>query len=261
VLQQQIDGDLSREEKINRIREYLQIMALKIMFDHDFFQSLAFVGGTALRILFDLKRYSEYIDFSLIQKRGFHLEKLIRALAYELDKNGLTTEIKMQKDNVVYGGFIKFPGLLYDLGLSPLPSQKLAIKLEIDAKPPRGGNVLVTPVTKSYVFAVRHFDLPSLYATKLHACFFRKYVKGRDFYDLVWYLGKKVDPNMALLNNAVRQTQKKDFGFTKENYKKMMMERLKTIDFRHVRSDVERFLEDRREIKLLDKEMILQMLG
>ncbi len=252
---------MSQEEKINRIREYLQILVLKIMFDHDAFNFLAFVGGTALRILFDLKRYSEDIDFSLIQKRGYYFGKIIHSLKYELDKNGLQPEISAQADKVVHSSFIKFPGLLHSLGLSPLSSRKLAIKLEIDTQPPKGWNLAVMPITQSFVFAVKHFDLPSLYATKLHACFFRKYVKGRDFYDLVWYLGKKVEPNLVLLNNAILQTQKRDFRLKAGNFKAFMRERLKAIDFSHVRSDVERFLEDRQELKLLDKKTILQMLG
>jgi predicted nucleotidyltransferase component of viral defense system len=261
VLQQQIAGETSREAKLNRIREFLQILMLKIMFDHDCFQHVAFVGGTALRILFDLKRYSEDLDFSLIKKTGYRFSNILKSIKYELDKSGLETEFISREETNVHGGFIKFPGLLQQLGLSPLKSEKLSVKLEVDTNPPKGWHIAVKPVTQTMVFTVKHYDLPSLFATKLHACFFRKYVKGRDFYDLVWYLGKKIEPNMVLLNHAIEQTEHKNLHLDSENLRAFMQERLAGIDFKNVRADVERFLEDKRELKLIDKAGILQMLG
>ena len=85
----------------------------------------------------------------------------------------------------------------------------------MDTNPPKGGRTAETPLNKTYIFSVRHFDLPSMLATKLHACFYRKYTKGRDFYDLVWYLGRKVFPNLELLNNAIQQTEGKSRGLQK----------------------------------------------
>jgi len=126
--------------------------------------------------------------------------------------------------------------------LSNLPEQKVFIKIEIDTNPPSGYNTEVSLINKLFVFDVVHFDLPFLYATKIHACFFRKYVKGRDFYDLMWYLTKKVTPNYKLLNNAIAQTHKKgNISISSENFKEFLKTRLLKIDFAKVKKDVERF--------------------
>ena len=133
-------------------------------------------------------------------------------------------------------------------------------KLEVDSNPPKGGKSVIMPLTDRFILAVNTFDLPSLFATKLHACFFRKYTKGRDLYDLVWYLGKRITPNITLLNNAIIQTEKKDMKLTGKTYKEFLIEKLKKVDFPAVRKDVAVFLEDKNELKLLDKKLILKML-
>jgi uncharacterized protein YukJ len=102
--------------------------------------------------------------------------------------------------------------------------------------------------------------LPSLFATKLHACFYRKYVKGRDFYDLIWYLSNNVEPNFTLLNNAIKQTDKNQKRITKNNFKSPLSERIEHIDFKLVKKDVERFLEDKNEIKLLDYKTVKSLI-
>ena len=96
----------------------------------------------------------------------------------------------------------------------------------------------------------------SLYATKLHACFFRKYVKGRDFYELLRYLGKKIKPNYLLLNNAIRHTEGKFEVLDENNIKDFLLQRVEMIDFKGVRKGVERFLEDKNDLKLLEKSVI-----
>jgi len=114
---------------------------------------------------------------------------------------------------------------------------------------------------KINVFTVTNYDIPSLYASKLHACFFRKCIKGRDFYDLIWYLGKKSIPNFVLLNNAIEQTEHKRLNLNRENFNDFLMERLATIDFVKVKKDVERFIEDKNELKLLNKDLILKLIS
>ncbi len=207
VIRQKISQASSSEEKFNKTREFLQLLVLKIIFDRKYFNNIAFVGGTALRILYDLKRFSEDLDFSLIEAKGYSFGSMAEALENDLKNYGLKAEMPARDKNIVNSGMIKFPGLLSELGLSNIKEQKLAVKLEVDTNPPKGWKLELTPVSSSYIFAVNHFDLPSLFATKLHACFFRKYSKGRDFYDFVWYFGRKIKPNYLLLNNAVRQTE------------------------------------------------------
>ena len=260
LLQQRLTKATSDEEKLNKTREFLQILMLKIMFDRGAFDHLAFVGGTALRILYGLRRYSEDLDFSLIKKEGYKFKDLLHKLAYELKQYNLKVELTSKENNIVHSSFIKFPGLLNEIGVSKIKGQKLSIKLEIDTNPPKGWLSILSPVTESFVFAVNTFDLSSLYATKLHACFFRRFTKGRDFYDLVWYLGKKIEPNYILLNNAIKQTEKKELKVGPENFRAFLQDKLGKVDFKVVRQDVERFLEDKNELKLLDGEIILKMI-
>ena len=256
ILKQQLKSDMPNEEKINRVREVLQLTVLKIMYDKGYFKNLAFCGGTALRVLFDLRRFSEDLDFSLIDKKGYDFLQVNSKIENELKLYGLDAQTKVKENKTVQSAFLKFPMLLKELGLSELSSQKLSIKIEIDSNPPEGWRAQTTLVNKVYMLNITHFDLPSLYATKLHACFFRRYIKGRDFYDLVWYLGKKIQPNYILLNNAIKQTHGHDLKLSEENFKEFLLERLGKIDFKFVKKDVERFLEDRNELKLLDFEDI-----
>lgn len=260
VLKQLASKETDVESKLNRCREFLQALMLKVMFDRGAFDNIAFVGGTALRILYGLRRFSEDMDFSLVKKKGYSFKKLMENLSYELKNYGFEIENNTDEKSVVHSSMVKFPGLPEKLGLSRLAAQKLSIKVEIDTNPPKGWETALTPVTTSFVFAVKHFDLPSLYATKLHSCFFRKYTKGRDFYDLVWYLGKKTTPNFVLLNNAVKQTEKKDLGLNAGTLNSFVLEKIEHINFAKVKKDVERFLEHKSEVKLLDKDIIRQML-
>lgn len=260
ILKQRLASAPASEDKINRVREFLQALMLKIMFDRGFFDNLAFVGGTALRVLYGMRRYSEDLDFSLIKKRGYAFKSMLRRLEYDLKHYNLKTEISSMESNVLHSGFVKFPQLLKELNLSAHKEQKLSIKLEVDTNPPLGWKVKLVTVADPFVFAVKTFDLPSLYAAKLHACFFRRYTKGRDFYDLIWYLGKKIEPNYVLLNNAIRQTEKKNLQITQHNFKQFMQDKLKEIDFKLISKDIERFLEDKNELKLFNSDIILGMM-
>lgn len=261
VLKQQFKSSMDIEEKINRVREFLQILCLKIIHDKGFFENMAFVGGTALRVLYDLRRFSEDLDFSVTDRKGYDFQKIIADIVGELELNGFDVESKSKADKTVQSSFLKFNNLLNELGLSQMKEQKLSIRIEVDSEPPEGWNVQTTLINKTYIFNVSHFDLPSLYSTKLHACFFRKFIKGRDFYDLLWYLGRKAKPNFALLNNAIEQTEGKNLKLNEKNFNDFLLERLEKVDFAFVRKDVERFLEDKKELKLLDLEVIKKSIG
>ena len=111
-----------------------------------------------------------------------------------------------------------------------------------------------------FIFPVWHFDLSSLFATKIHACFFRKFRKGRDYYDLLWYLSKRVQPNFELLNNAIRQTEEGVCHIGLENFKDFLYQRLQQIDFDFIQRDVSPFLVSPREAELLSKDVFYNLL-
>ena len=256
LLKKEISGEKSPEDKINHLREMLQLVCLKIIYDKGRFSYFTFTGGTALRLLYDLRRFSEDLDFFLTAKKGYDFNALVADLRRGFSLNGLDISLNTWALSGVDSGTIKFPGLLKETGVSHGDDQDLFIKLEINLDPPVGGKIEKTLINRMFILSIAHFSLPSLYATKLHACFFRKYVKGRDFYDLLWYLGKKAKPNYTLLNNAIRQTESKFEELNENNIKDFLLRRLEKVDFKDVRRDVERFLEDKNELKLLDKTVI-----
>lgn len=259
VMKQQFKEGMVLNDKLNLTREFLQILCLKIMADRKMFERVAFVGGTSLRILFDLKRFSEDLDFSLTRKDGYDFAAFNDQLSRDFYLYGLPIETKVNIENTVQSSMIKFPGLLKELGLSPLASQKLSIKVEVDGNPPDGWTTAWTVLNKHFMFPVTHYDLPSLFAGKLHACLFRKYTKGRDFYDLLWYLTKKIKPNYLFLNKAILQTQGRNLEVDEGNLKDMLLSRLKDVDFVLVKKDIEKFIERREELVLLNLDTLEQM--
>jgi predicted nucleotidyltransferase component of viral defense system len=256
VLKQQFTSNMPQEEKLNRVREFLQIICLKIIYDKGFLNNLAFVGGTALRIIFDMRRFSEDLDFSLINKEGYGFSDINSELMRGFMLYGLKMESRPKDENNVHSAMLKFSGVLKELGISLLAGEKISIKLEVDTNPPLGWNLTSSIVNKAYVLNITHFDLPSMYATKLHACFYRKFTKGRDFYDFIWYLGKKIKPNFSLLNNAIEQTEGKNPGIDETNFRSFLMGKIEEIDFNLAKKDVERFLEDKKELNLFNLKTI-----
>jgi len=255
LIRKHISAASSRDDRINKTREVLQLLILRILFERNAFKNISFVGGTALRILYDLRRFSEDIDFSLTSSCDYNFNDLVRQLGYDLEHYGLSSEIKSREDRAVHSVQVRFPGILDLLEIASQRGQKLMIKIDIDSNPPAGWTTEVSLVNSIFMFSVKHFDVASLFATKLHACFFRKYQKGRDFYDLMWYLGKKVKPNFLLLNNAISQTHGGREVINESNFFHFLQEELSKVDFNYIIKDVEPFMEDRKEIQLLNEAM------
>ncbi|TAN60955.1 nucleotidyl transferase AbiEii/AbiGii toxin family protein [bacterium] len=256
LIKQQLTKNMPDEEKLNRCRELIQLLCLKILDEHRFFNNLAFTGGTALRVVFGVRRFSEDLDFSLVKKEKYSFHRLNDTLLKALALAGLKAESKPKSERTAHSAMLKFSGILKAIGLSTLESHKLSIKLEIDTNPPEGGHVQTRIIQRSYVFSVAHFDLSSMFATKLHACFYRTYLKGRDYYDFIWYMGNKVKPNFTLLNNAIAQTQGKNPDINESNFKEFLLKNIERVNFQEARKDVERFLEDKSELRLFDPKLI-----
>ena len=230
ALKQELAGGASAEDKVNRAREFLQILALKSLSDQDAFAHIAFIGGTALRVLFGARRFSEDLDFSAVSSKGYDFNGLCGGLVKAFRLSGLNAVLGKSKAKTVNSAFLSFPGLPYALGLSGHKQEKFSIKIEVDTRPPEGWRAQTSIVNKTYLFSVKHYDLPSLFAGKLHAVFYRRYTKGRDIYDLFWYLGRKVRPNFELLNNAIAQSPGRAPGVNSGNFKEFMLGHAGNID-------------------------------
>ena len=185
----------SPAEGRNLAREYLQARILAALQRAGAMIPLAFHGGTALRFLYAHGRYSEDLDFALEgDRQGYNFRAYLQAIRAELTPEGYTVELKLNDQKTVHSAFVRFPGLLYDLGLSAHQSEVLAVKLEVDTNPPAGAGLATSVVRRFVVLQLHHHDKASLLSGKLHAILQRPYTKGRDIYDLLWCLSDPLWP-------------------------------------------------------------------
>lgn len=241
----------------NLAREYLQARILASLQKSGAMIPLAFHGGTALRFLFSHGRYSEDLDFALEGNRErYDFRDYLKAIRSDLSPEGYQIEIKVNDQKTVNSAFIRFPGLLYEMGLSPMSSEVLAVKVEVDTNPPKGAGLSTTVVRRFVVLQLHHHDKPSLLSGKLHAILQRSYPKGRDIYDLLWYLSDPTwpAPNLILLNNALTQTNWSGERLTEGNWKKEVWKRLKALNWSGILDDVRPFVEPSFDLNLLTLE-------
>lgn len=205
----------SEEEELNAIREILQELILAGLARTDFFTKAAFHGGTQLRIFEGIRRYSEDLDFALVAPDlKFSLKGYLDKVAKELESVGVELEVKdkSKAESAVKKGFLKENSLVRLLELHYVGGKgawgtpaKTLIKLEVDANPPSGTGYLAQTVLFPYPASVRCFDRSSSFAGKLYALLCRPYVKGRDWFDLIWYASVRAKANCALLSAALDQ--------------------------------------------------------
>ena len=231
-------------ERLNRLREYLQAFVLRSLHESEAFQRLSFVGGTALRFLYGLPRFSEDLDFSLENAQGYAPQKWFSKLNRDMGFVGFDSTVTWNDRKTVHVGWVRVAGLLQEAGLAGVPAQKLSVKLEIDTRPPSGAALESRAVNRYFLVAFRHHDLPSLMAGKVHALCARRYPKGRDWYDLLWYRSQSppVSPNLRLLQAALDQTEGAR-AWPAEGWREVLRRRLKALDVDALRADVAPFLE------------------
>ncbi len=248
----------------NMMREYLQARILLALQDSGAFAHWAFVGGTALRFLFRLPRYSEDMDFSLATPAGdVDFARHMRSLKNRLANETYDVEIKLRTGATVASAQIRFLGLLHEMGISAHRDEVFMVKVEIDTNPPSGAMTATSLVRRFILLNLHHYDKASLLAGKLHAILSRKYTKGRDLYDLAWYLADDAwpGPNLTQLNNALRQTGWQGDAATDSNWRDMVLDRLSTLDWGVARRDVAPFLEREQDMELVSESTLQALLG
>lgn len=252
------------EMRQNLLREELHHLILQEADRKGVFRHLSFVGGTALRILHKLNRFSEDLDFSLSDDAPspFQFEPAVAAIQKSMTAYGLSCGLQRLKTaGAVHSCYFSFSNLLHDLDPQFRKGQTLAIKWDVDLNPPKGAKSEVSPVTGLRFYKVTHHDLPSLMAGKLNAVLARTYVKGRDLYDFLWYAGHRIQVNALLLQNGLFQIQKTKIEITTESLHRMLAEKFENIDFKAARADVERFMIDPQELDLFEREIFLKAIS
>jgi hypothetical protein len=247
--------------KLNLLREYIQAMSLRSLHESEAFVNIAFVGGTALRFLFNLPRFSEDLDFSVENKDNYHPRKWMEKIKRDMKFAGFNPTVRFSSEAVVHKTWIRIPELLKDAGLAPIREQNLSIKLEIDTNPPKGAKIERTLLSRHRMLSLSHYDLPSLMSGKIHALITRKYGKGRDWYDLLWYRGQRppVEPNPELLQNAMDQTLGRN-KLKASDWKRQILKRLDALDCDALKKDVAPFLEHFEDAELFSAENFRSLL-
>lgn len=236
----------------NATKEIIQEIALYGLWRAKFFDVAVFQGGTSLRILHKLSRFSEDLDFMLLKPDSkFDWAPYLKVLTETFEEYGLSPETvsKAQMDKRIRNAVIKDNSVANQLDLSfgrGDVRKKLKIKLEIDVEPPLHSNDAFTFLDYPVDYEVRHQDLSSNFALKIHALLCREYVKGRDWYDFSWYVAQGVFPNLPHLEAALRQfgpwSGDENLRVDKDWLEQTMAMRICEIDWEFAKQDVRRFL-------------------
>jgi hypothetical protein len=266
----------SSDDYQNAVREIVQEIALLGLGRTPFYEHAAFYGGSALRIFHGLQRFSEDLDFSLLQPEpGFSLKPYLGAVADELTAWGFQFRaegIEKTKRTPIESAFLKGSTMINLLQIgapqemaSRLPKgQLIRIKLEIDLDPPPGATTGFLSRLVPTPHQVRVYDLPSLFAGKLHVVLCRSWksrVKGRDFYDLIWYAGR-TPLNLAHLEARMRQSGdwSRETPLDTPGLRKRLEERFAAVDFEQAKEDIAPFLKDPRELRLWSAQFFLELI-
>ena len=248
----------------NLVREFLQAQVLGALQRAGAMVPLAFQGDTALRFLYGIRRHSEDLDFALERPgRGYDFRGYLEAIRADLVREGYAVQIGKPNDRkAVHCAFVRFPGLLHELGLSGQRAEALSVRLEVDTRPPAGARLETTVVRRHLLLRIQHHDRSSLLAGKLHAVLQRPWSKGRDFYDLVWYLSDRgwPGPNLDLLNNALLQSGWSGPPLAEATWTAAVRDRLRSVRWDALLADVGPLLESSEDRALLTPETLTRLL-
>ena len=263
----------SKQAKENAIKEICQEVALAGLARENFFKTAMFQGGTCLRIMHGLKRFSEDLDFILMTpNKAFDWEPYLRAITVEFEAFGLSLEVidRSEADNTIKKAFLKEGsfGKVLNLQYSRVPSdkQKILIKLEVDTNPPDGSIPETHYLDYPYPFSIVTQNIPSLFAGKCHALLCREYIKGRDWFDFIWYIQNKHKVNFPFLKNALEQCgpyQNTTISMSNDWLCTALENKINALDWKVVAADVLKFLpaELSHLIDHWDKPMFLALLN
>lgn len=268
----------NNEERENAAKEIIQEIALAGLSRGGFFEKAAFYGGTCLRIFYGLNRFSEDLDFALLEKDpDFRLSDYFPSLEREFASYGIEIRAEEKKkafDSDVQSAFLKGNTLALMMTFFPksedarkiISNQKMKIKFEVDTDNPKGGRTETKFRLLPAPYQIRVFGESTLFAGKIHAIICRNYknhVKGRDYYDYLFYIGKGSAFNLEYLENklknteAIAQNEKLTLGKVKE----MLKARFETVDYESAKEDVSNFINDKSGLSLWKKELFLVTLN
>ena len=263
------------EEAGLALREIMQEVALAGLYRAGFFEKAAFYGGTALRILYGLDRFSEDLDFSLLQHEDdFKIEKYLGAIEQEFSSLGMKVSIQEKTKKIksnIDSAFLKSDTIWHELELEnlnpPIPYDNrlhVKIKIEVDTQPPKGFVTEDKLLLKPFSFYVKTYTLPNLFAGKMHALLFRKWkqrMKGRDWYDMEWYIKKGTPLHLEhFISRAIDSNDLKSVELSNEAFKNILREKIKTASMEMIKEDVRKFIKNDSNIKIWSQSYFLDLI-
>ena len=265
----------NNEQRENAVKEILQEIALAGLSRGGFFEKAAFYGGTCLRVFHGLNRFSEDLDFALLDKNSdFKLDDYFPALNKEFQSYGIemNVELKNKDENKeVKSAFLKGNTLMLMMTFFPrseeitkiVSNKKIKIKFEIDTDNPSGGTTEYRYQMLPAPYEVQIFDEPTLFAGKIHAILCRNYknhVKGRDYYDYLFYIGKGSKLNLKYLESKLKNTGgiiNKNESLTLEKVKDLLRTKFESTDYESAKEDVYSFIDNKDDLSVWKKELFL----
>lgn len=264
--------------QIDKLREILQQTALLGLARHQFFQHAAFYGETALRILYGLDRYSENLDFSLLKHDlNFDFAPFIYGMNQELLSMGFELVVDMREKNAdtgIWSAFLKENTLSMLLSIQEKtkilgihPEQKIQIKIEIDTDPPLSHLPLESKLVKNPVpFYVSTYAIADLFAGKMHAALCRNWkrgIKGRDWYDVIWYIQRGIPVNLVHLRERMKQTKhlQSEEKFGENELLERIHLKIDEIDWELAKSDIAMFIPDKQRLAIWSAPFFHDLIG
>lgn len=266
------------DEKVNALREVMQELALLGLWRGKFFERAAFYGGTALRILYGLDRFSEDLDFSLLSKDpSFSLSHYESFVVKELEAWGFVVSMERKKKTTrtaIESAFLKANTqqqlLVIEAGedIAPgiHPGQQLKIKIEVDTDPPGSFATETKFCLQPIPFSIRAYAPSSLFAGKMHALLCRNWkqrAKGRDWYDFVWYVGRGTELDLRHLEVRMRQSghYRDQEPLSQERFAQLLDERIAALNIAQAKADVIRFLRDPSAVEVWSPDFLRVVAG
>lgn len=243
----------------NVLHEVMQLIALAGLSRGGFFEKAAFYGGTCLHLLHGMERFSEDMDFSLLSPDpSFRFEDYFPAVVEEFRMAGKDVEIKMKhkgQPSAIESAFLKETSDVFDIGFTT--EKRLKVKIEVDIDPPPKFNTEMKLVDWPRKCWVRSYDLPGLFAGKASAALFRKWrnrVKGRDWYDVAWYIQHRIPLDLTHLVERAKESEPSADISTPEKLIAAFDARIDAIDFDSARQDVLPYVGDPSELEIWSRE-------
>lgn len=273
VVQQMISkyNPITLEDHKYAIKEVLQEVVLASLSKTDFYKKAAFYGGTALRIFYNMDRFSEDLDFSLLfEDQSFDLSQYFKSILETFNSLGLNLQV-FKKDKAtqshIDSAFIKGNTKEIMISIDPhsiepnriIHNEKIIIKFEVDVNPPQYANTEIKFRLLPFPYQVRVYDKPSLFAGKIHAVIARSWknrIKGRDLYDYIYYLSMNTKVNLKHLEARLKQTQtiEEDVELTKILLIQLLENRFDNIDYENAKLDIRPFIKDEAKLQLWNRD-------